>query len=102
MQLYIIRRRSICANEKELEAISAESKQVGEEMADRLRWIRSYAIKEDDGRIGSVCIYQASDPEAIREHGRRVGAYSEEFQPVTTTAVVRDDPEEGAQADTGM
>lgn len=102
MQLYVIRRRSIWADEKELEAAAAESARVGAEMADRLRWIRSYAVREDDGRIGSVCIYQASDPEAIREHGRRVGAYSDDFQPVTTTAIVRDDPDESAYADTGI
>jgi len=94
MQLYVIRRRSIWADEKELEAAAAESTRVGTEMADRLRWIRSYAVKEDDGRVGSVCIYEASDPEAIREHGRRIGAYSEDFQRVMTTAIIRDDPGE--------
>ncbi len=97
MQLYVIRRRSVWANEKELESTSAESTRVGAEMADRLRWIRSYAVKEDDGRIGSVCIYEASHPEAIREHGRRIGAYSEDFQPVTATAIVRDDPVDSSQ-----
>jgi len=51
-------------------------------------------VKEDDGRVGSVCIYEASDPEAIREHGRRIGAYSEDFQRVMTTAIIRDDPGE--------
>ncbi|MFP3921001.1 MAG: nickel-binding protein [Dichotomicrobium sp.] len=102
MQLYAIRRRSVWADEKELEAAAAESARVGEQMADRLRWIRSYVVKEDDGRVGSVCIYQASDPEAIREHGRRIGAYSEDFQPVTMTAIVRNDPEDAAYADTGV
>ncbi len=92
MELYVIRRRGAWANEKELEAASEESARIGEEMADRVRWIRSYAVKEEDGRIGSVCIYEASDAEAIREHGRRVGAYSEDFQPVAATAIMRDDP----------
>ena len=58
-------------------------------MADQTRWIRSYAVKEDDGRIGSVCIY-----EAIREHRRRIGASTDDFQRVMTNAVVRDDPGE--------
>lgn len=94
MQLYVIRRHSIWADEKEREATAAESTRVGAEMADLLRWIRSYAVKEDDGRIGSVCIYEASNPEAIREHRRRIGAYTDDFQRVMTTAVVRDDPGE--------
>lgn len=92
MELYVIRRRGIWANEEELEVSAAESARVGEEMTDRLRWIRSYAVKEEDGRVGSVCIYEASDPEAIREHGRRIGAYSEDFQPVASTAIVNADP----------
>ena len=89
MQLYVIRRNSIWAVEKEREAPGAESTRVGAEMADQTRWIRSYAVKEDDLRIGSVCIY-----EAIREHRRRIGAYTDDFQRVMTTAVVRDDPGE--------
>lgn len=93
MDLYVIRRRGMWANETEMEAAAAESARVGEEMNDRVRWIRSYAVKEDDGRVGSVCIYEARDPDAIREHGRRIGAHSEDFQPVATTAIIRPDPD---------
>lgn len=96
MDLYVIRRRSAWANQKELEAASAKSAEVGEEMAERVRWIRSYAVTEDDGRIGSVCIYEARDPEAIREHGRRVGAPSEDFQVVCGAVVKRPDPQASA------
>jgi hypothetical protein len=50
------------------------------------------AVNEPDGRIGSVCIYEARDAESIREHGRRIGAPSEEFNTVENTVVVHDDP----------
>ncbi len=50
-------------------------------------------MTEDDGRIGSVCIYEASDRGAIREHGQRIGAPSEEVTPVRGAAVKRADPE---------
>lgn len=93
MDLYIIRRRGPWANEAELEKATEASRRVGEEMKDRVRWIRSYAVTEEDGRVGSVCIYEATDPDAIREHGRRVGAPSEDFQVVRGTAVKRDDPQ---------
>lgn len=93
MDLYIIRRHGIWSNEDELAATNEKSLQVGEEMKDRLRWIRSYAVTEEDGRIGSVCIYEASDREAIREHGRRIGAPSEDIRLARGTAVKRDDPE---------
>lgn len=93
MELYIIRRRGIWSTEDELAATNEKSLEVGEEMKDRLRWIRSYAVTENDGRIGSVCIYEASDRDAIREHGDRIGAPSDDVTLVIGTAVKRDDPE---------
>ncbi len=93
MDLYIIRRRGIWANEEELAATSEESARVGEDMSGRVRWIRSYAVTEEDGRIGSVCIYEAEDPDAVREHGQRIGAPSEEFQVVRGAVVKQPDPQ---------
>lgn len=93
MDLYIIRRRGIWADEKEIEATNEKSLQVGKDLADRLRWIRSYAVTEEDGRIGSICIYEARDPDAIREHGRRIGAPSDEFQVVRGAVVKQPDPQ---------
>lgn len=61
-------------------------------MRGRLQWIRSYSVQEPDGRLGSVCIYQARDAEAVREQGRRINAPSEDFQIVQGTAIVKDDP----------
>lgn len=93
MQLYVIRRPSAWATLPDLEAAGAKSARIGtEEMPDRVRWIRSYVVNEPDGRIGTFCIYEAADGEAIREHARRVGMPGHEFYPVTATVVVRDDP----------
>ena len=63
-----------------------------EEMPDRVRWIRSYVVGEADGRLGTVCICQATDEAALREHARRVGMSADEIVPVEDTAIVRDDP----------
>lgn len=93
MDLYIIRRHGIWSSEDELAATNEKSLEVGEVMRDRLRWIRSYAVTEEDGRIGSVCIYEASDPDAIQEHGQRIGAPSEDIRVVRGTAIKRPDPE---------
>ena len=93
MDLYVIRRPSASANLPELEAAGAKSGKIGnEEMLDRVRWIRSYVVKEADGRLGSFCIYQAKDPELIREHARRVGMPGDDIFPVVDTVVIRDDP----------
>lgn len=93
MDLYAIRRRSAWANAKELEMIGAKSARIGnDEMPDRVRWIRTYVVQEPDGRLGSVCIYEARDPESIREHAKRVGMPGDDIAPIVNTVVVRDDP----------
>ena len=66
MNLYVIRRPSAWANLQELEAAGVKSARIGnDEMPNRVRWIRSYVVKEADGRLGTVCIYLARDPESI-------------------------------------
>lgn len=93
MQLFTIRRRNAWKDAQELEATASRSAQIGnEEMADKVRWIRSYVVKEDDGALGTVCIYQAVDEQAIREHADRVGMPASEINPIENTVVVRDDP----------
>jgi hypothetical protein len=99
MDLYVIRRPSAWANLQELEVAGAKSARIGnEDMPDKVRWIRSYVVREADGRVGTFCIYQASDGEAIREHARRVGMPGDEFYKAITTVVVRDDPVEAKVA----
>jgi len=98
MQLYVIRRPSFCADMAELQALGAVSAKVGDDMPDRVRWIRSYAVQEADGRIGTFCIYEAKDGAAIREHARRVGMPGDEFYPVEATVVVRPDPVQAPEA----
>jgi hypothetical protein len=99
MDLYVIRRPSTWANLADLEAAGAKSAEIGnEEMPDRVRWIRSYVVKEADGRLGTFCIYEAQDPQSIREHARRVGMPGDQIFPVVTTVIVRDDPAEASAA----
>ena len=62
-------------------------------MPDDIRWIRSYVLAETDGTVGTVCIYQASSPEAIREHARRADLPADEIIEVADTVIVRPDPE---------
>jgi hypothetical protein len=93
MELYMIRRTSAWADTAELEKTAAESARDGnDEMPDKVRWIRSYVIKEADGRLGTCCIYEAVDGDAIREHARCVGMPGDDFMPIAATVVVRPDP----------
>ena len=74
-------------------ATAAKSAKIGdEEMGDQVRWIRSYVVEEPDGKLGTVCIYEARDQASIREHARRVGMPGEAILPILKTVVVRPDP----------
>ncbi len=93
MNTYVILRRGAWANGDELQVAAGRSKAVGdEEMSDDIRWIRSYVLQEPDGSVGTVCIYQASSPEAIREHASRADLAADEIIPIADTVVIRPDP----------
>jgi hypothetical protein len=93
MNLYAILRRNGWTTSEDLQAAAARSTQVGnEEMPNDIRWIRSYVLDEGDGAVGTVCIYQATSPEAIREHAARAGLPVDEIIPVADTVLVRPDP----------
>ena len=93
MKTYAILRRGGWASPEELQAAAARSSQVGdEEMSDDIRWIRSYVMSESEGGLGTVCIYQASSPEKIREHAQRADLPVTEIIEVADTVIVRPDP----------
>jgi hypothetical protein len=97
MQTYVILRRSGWRSPDELQEAAARSKQVGdEEMSDDIRWIRSYVLDEGGGSVGTVCVYQATSPDAIREHASRADLPADEIIPVADTVLVRPDPEPAA------
>ncbi len=98
MQLYAILRRSGWRSGEELQEAAARSTKVGnEDMPDEVRWIRSYVLQEgDDGSVGTVCIYEASSPDAIRKHAGLADLPVDEIVPIADTVVVRPDPEPAA------
>jgi hypothetical protein len=49
-------------------------------------------MAEDDGGLGTVCIYEASSPEKILEHASRAGLQADEIVKVADTVLVRPDP----------
>jgi thiamine biosynthesis protein ThiC len=94
MNTYVILRRGAWSSPDDLSEAAARSKAVGDgEMSDDIRWIRSYVLAEPDGRVGTVCIYQASSPEAIREHASRAELAADEIIPVADTVLIREDPQ---------
>jgi hypothetical protein len=93
MNTYVILRRSGWRSPEDLDIAAERSRQVGdEEMSDDIRWIRSYVLEEDGGSVGTVCVYQATSPEAIRDHASRADLPVDEIIPVADTVLVRPDP----------
>jgi hypothetical protein len=93
MNTYAIRRKNAWQSVEQVEGVAARSKQVADdEFPDDIRWLRSYVLAETDGTLGSVCIYQATSPEAVRKHAQRVGMPADEIRDVATTVVIRPDP----------
>jgi Protein of unknown function (DUF4242) len=92
MDTYVILRRGGWETADDLREAAARSTAEGERMPDDVRWIRSYVTDEPDGSVGTVCIYQASSPEAIRTHAGRADLPVDEIVKVADTVIVRPDP----------
>ena len=92
MDTYVILRRNGWRSPEELGAAAERSTAEGEKMPDDVRWIRSYVLEEEGGSVGTVCVYQASSPEAIRKHARAADLPADEIVRVADTVVVREDP----------
>jgi hypothetical protein len=93
MNLYAILRRNGWKTAKDLEAAAERSSKVGNaDMPNEVRWIRTYVLAEPDGTLGSVCIYEAINPEALKRHADKAELPFSEVRQVVDTVVVRPDP----------
>ena len=97
MDTYVILRRSGWRSGEELGEAAARSTKVGnEDMPDDVRWIRSYVLQEEGGSLGTVCVYQATSPEAIEKHAQLADLPVDEIIKVADTVIVRPDPQPAA------
>lgn len=93
MQTYVILRREGWRSPAELEEAAARSTRVREEqMPDEVRWLRSYVLQETGGSLGTLCVYEATSPEAIRRHAKLADLPVDEIAAVADTVIVRPDP----------
>ncbi len=92
METYVIIRRNGWRSAEDLQRAAERSTAEGEKVPDQVRWIRSYVLDEGDGAVGTVCIYQASSPEAIHRHAQAADLPVDEIVKVADTVVVREDP----------
>jgi hypothetical protein len=96
MNLYVIRRRDFWGTPEELQKTAARSAEVGQEMSDDIKWIRTYVVQEESGKLGTVCIYEGSSAEKVREQAERSGMPADEVTQVVDTVVVNADPVKAA------
>jgi len=93
MQTYVILRRSGWSSGDDLQEAAGRSKRVAdEEMSDDVRWIRSYVVQEDSGKLGTVCIYEGTSIGKVREQADRTGMPADEVTLIADTVIVRPDP----------
>jgi len=92
MDLYVILRRNGWRTAADLQEAGVRSAAEGDKPGSGVRWIRSYALAEDSGEVGTVCIYQAESPDAIRAHAAASGLPVDEIIKVAETVIVRPDP----------
>ncbi|HEX5593859.1 MAG TPA: DUF4242 domain-containing protein [Solirubrobacterales bacterium] len=92
MQLYGILRRNGWRTPEDLETAGKKSAEVGDEAGSGVRWIRSYALSEESGEVGTFCVYEAESPEAIRKHAEDAELPCDEIVPILDTVIVRPDP----------
>lgn len=77
----------------ELEAGAARADAENAKRSEQLRHIRSYVLDEGDGRVGTMCLYEAVDEQVLRDQSAAADIPQPEIVRVTTTNVVRPDPE---------
>lgn len=92
--VYLVRRPNCWPGMAEFDRSAALSRRIEEEeMARKVTWLRSYVVREPDRTLGTVCLYQAVSPEALREHARRCEMPADEIVPVLGRIVFREEPE---------
>ena len=96
MNLYVIRRRDFAGTPEALQKIAARSAEVGDEMSDDIKWIRTYVVQEESGKLGTVCIYEGTSAEKVREQAERTGMPADEVAQVVDTVIVNPDPVQAA------
>ena len=55
-------------------------------------------VQEEDGQLGSVCVYQGASEDAVRRHAEKAGMPADEVLPIADTVIVRPDPAEAPAA----
>jgi hypothetical protein len=92
MQTYVVVRRSAWPTVDEQREADIRSAFEAARMADDIECITSYVLEESDLSLGTVCIFQAANPEAVRRHAAAADLPVDEIVKVLDTVLARPDP----------
>ena len=94
MELYVILRRRGWSTQASLDHATVRARRVeDQEMPDQVRWIRTYVLEENEGSLGTICVFEASGLDAIRKHASLADLPADEIVRVLETVVLRADPD---------
>jgi hypothetical protein len=92
VKTYVILRRAGWKAAEDVKELAERSTVEEDPLAEDVRWLRSYVLSDPEGSVGTVCVYEATSPEAIRAHADLAGLPVDEIVGVVDTVVVRPDP----------
>jgi hypothetical protein len=96
LKTYVVLRRYGWEEVDDLREAAKRAESALEWTSDDIHWVRSYFLAEPDGSVGTVCVYRAASPEAVRAHAARARLPVDEIVAVSETLVVEGDPVEAA------
>lgn len=87
MQTYLVVRRSAWSSRREQRDAEARSAAEAARMSDDIACVHGYVLEECDRTLGSICIVEASSPEAVRRHAAAADLPVDEIVRVAATGV---------------
>ena len=90
MKTYFVRRPGIASTGAELDAALTRLRAFEDESSVlNAQWMRSYALREADGRFGLACVFQADSVQTLMRHAAQTRVRAQEILPVAATVLMR-------------
>ena len=92
METYVVVRRNAWRTHPDASEAVARATLEAARLSEIVTWAQSYVVEETDGTVGSICVYEAVSPGAVRHHSDAAELPIDEIVKVADTIVVRPDP----------
>ena len=72
MPRYLVE-RAFTVPQEQMNVVGRRSRDIMEDRYPAIAWEHSHILLDDDGRVMSFCVYEAPNPDVIREHASDLG-----------------------------